>query len=239
MIGIYAGSFDPFHKGHLAICSYLLREKQDLSNTYLLKKLYILPNIPNKKKGNRSSLSDRIKIIEYELETLSNDLLQRIVVSPDDADSVVTSIKDKDDNHIVLILGSDRYFYYLNKNELNNEEHPKIDCHSYIIIQRFGSNDKFIENSLEIRSFCDKPCYVLIDVPDQDTASTNVRFGDYSNRAICDKSIQYIQSHGLYEKERIVKAFPEFAEFAEFADFAEKHIELYRTNGISGNSVTK
>jgi nicotinate-nucleotide adenylyltransferase len=55
-IGIYSGTFDPFHKGHLAFCLETLRQCG-------LEKVYVLPEQYPRQKNNVSNITKRVKTI--------------------------------------------------------------------------------------------------------------------------------------------------------------------------------
>jgi nicotinate-nucleotide adenylyltransferase len=64
-VGIFAGSFDPIHRGHLAIAEKALAELQ-------LDRVIIVPNATNPKKPNISPLSRRIALIEDTIRDTGN-----------------------------------------------------------------------------------------------------------------------------------------------------------------------
>ena len=56
-IGVYVGSFDPFHKGHEDITNYIL------NNNYV-DKVIIIPTLSYWDKSIKTTLEDRIKMIK-------------------------------------------------------------------------------------------------------------------------------------------------------------------------------
>ena len=72
-IGVYVGSFDPFHKGHESVVNHLL------NNNYV-DKVIIIPTLNYWDKNIKTSLNDRINMIKLlesnkiEVNTYLNNL---------------------------------------------------------------------------------------------------------------------------------------------------------------------
>jgi cytidyltransferase-like protein len=201
-IGIYVGSFDPFHKGHQSVCEYMIHRQ-------IVNVMYILPNVPCKSKPDRSSLEHRMNMIKLQLLSLESnpndctDYRTKIIVDETDGDNVITSLRSDPNNYIVLVLGSDRYYECIHKNKtpLNelsikyiNSINQRDNCvndslfDEYIIVHRVlnlvsfskEKNGIIINNGI-LNDFFGKPCRFLIDVSNQNISSTLVRAGDHNH----------------------------------------------------------
>ena len=99
-IGIYVGSFDPFHKGHLEAI---------LQSMPMVDKIYVLPNAPRAGKPFRSNLNDRYQMVKQALDAGITDIEVRIRVTVSDmpADMVIQELRDGKSQRIYGIIGSD------------------------------------------------------------------------------------------------------------------------------------
>ncbi|VBB18670.1 nicotinate (nicotinamide) nucleotide adenylyltransferase [Yasminevirus sp. GU-2018] len=238
-VGVYIGSFDPFHKGHQRICEYVVDKN-------IVSCVYILPNNPCRSKPNRSSLTHRLNMIHNQLEgsTLTDKERERIHVCEEDANDVIERLLSNKNTKLSLILGSDRYFDCMdhNKAPLRKTSYSgKFD--SYIIVQRTGLKDRRIkkEDYRKDVTFFGRPFVVLSDVPDQEISSTQVRDGIYNVNSVdgrdqqschgnvCEKTVSYIQTNHLYEVDRIKKVLGSQIDATLIND----------EDSLSGNSVYK
>lgn len=226
-IGIYIGSFDPFHRGHQAICDHLIDdvERNPFMDNECVTKIYILPNVPSKSKPNRSKLEHRIDMISLQLDGSKNYGDGTIIVSPEPADQIVTELRKDPMNRLSLIIGSDRYFECIDKNKrpLGQSSQMEDKFDRYIVIQRRGLKDRRIDiHNKNSAMFFNRPCKIYTNVEFQDGSSTDVRSGALS--LVNSDVIQYIQNNHLYEISRIQKIFP-------------SHKQLSLCESLSGNSV--
>ncbi|MGM9877224.1 MAG: nicotinate (nicotinamide) nucleotide adenylyltransferase [Bacilli bacterium] len=181
-IGIYVGSFNPVHKGHIAISNYIV------DNNYV-DKLLIVPTGNYWNKNNNIDLSLRIKMIEkYE-----ND---KIKVEREFNDSKYTyelfrKLKKRYiDDQLYLIIGADNIISFdkwMNYKELLN--------YGLIIYNRDN-----IDVSLYLEKIDKTENYfVLNNAPKYDISSTNIRktikdfynLSDMLDKHVLDTILEY------------------------------------------------
>jgi cytidyltransferase-like protein len=128
---VYAGSFNPFHKGHQQIVHYLQKKCKELS----INCLYILPNNPSKKQ-NRLSLTHRINIIKM-YEWLDNGVNVEII--GEKGDDFISSFGDVE---LYSCMGMDQYTHLLNQNKK-----PHLLANTWYITPRI---DNYIDESIDL-----------------------------------------------------------------------------------------
>jgi cytidyltransferase-like protein len=109
-IGIYVGSFDPFHIGHFEVVQVALQYVDEV---------IIIPNNPNKNKPFRTNLKHRLRIIQLSL----NNNNSKIRVTNED----ITTLNSKlyTNQHLVGLIGNDQC-----------HKEPKTKVHQWLIIPR-------------------------------------------------------------------------------------------------------
>ncbi len=107
-IGLFFGSFNPIHIGHLAIANYMV-EYSDLDEIWLV----ISPQNPLKKKKTLLNEYDRFEMIEL---ALKDDLrikptdIEFNLPKPSYTIDTLTYLSERNPNHdFVLILGTDNF----------------------------------------------------------------------------------------------------------------------------------
>ncbi len=163
-LGVYIGSFNPVHVGHIDLINYLLRNKY-------IDKALIIPTVEYWNKTNLLPLNDRINMLKFfendliKIDTEHNnyqytiDLMEELENNCDDtlyliigADNIVDFDKWKDYkkllkyNIIVLARGDIDITKYTNR--LNGkftvvDNYPYIDISSTKI--RNGENDEYLD----------------------------------------------------------------------------------------------
>ena len=141
MIGIYGGSFDPIHLGHLRTATSLKTELQ-------LDHLFLLPCCkPVHKDGLKYSSNDRLNMLNLALENFSTlEVDSREILRGGDSYMIDTLRELKQiyiDEPICLIIGMDSFQKI--KTWKNWKEFSKL-VH-LVILQRQGSN--LIDSSLD------------------------------------------------------------------------------------------
>lgn len=173
-IGVYVGSFNPVHKGHINVANYLL------DNNYVDKVIMIpTPNYWDKK--NLINIEDRINMLKF----YEND---RIIIDTKHNEyqytcDILESLKKEYDGQLYLIIGSDNLEkFHLWKNV------DKIMQNMIIVLKRNEDDklEKFNKN------------FILIDKWEPlKASSTEVRNG---NTLLLDKPVyEYIKKRKLYD----------------------------------------
>ena len=177
-LGIYVGSFNPVHNGHLKVINYLL-------DNNLVDKVLVLatPNYWNKQ--DLIDVKDRINMLKY-FET-DNIIIDSIHNNYPYTYQVIDSIKKDYKDELYLIIGSDNLEkLYLWKNI------DKI-LENKIIVFRRGKEDI---NKLLERYPIDR--FIVVDDFDYlNICSTDIRNGKEND--IDSKVLQYIKKNNLYK----------------------------------------
>ncbi len=180
-LGIYVGSFNPVHNGHLKVINYLL-------DNNLVDKVLVLatPNYWNKQ--DLIDVKDRINMLKY-FET-DNIIIDSIHNNYPYTYQVIDSIKKDYKDELYLIIGSDNLEkLYLWKNI------DKI-LENKIIVFRRGREDI---NKLLERYPIDR--FIVVDDFDYlNICSTDIRNGKEND--IDSKVLQYIKKNNLYKIEK-------------------------------------
>ena len=141
MIGIYGGSFDPIHLGHLRTATSLKTELQ-------LDHLFLLPCCkPVHKDGLKYSSNDRLNMLNLALENFSNlEIDSREILRGGDSYMIDTLRELKQiyiDEPICLIIGMDSF----QKIKIWKDWQEFSKLAHLVILQRQGSN--LIDSTLD------------------------------------------------------------------------------------------
>lgn len=177
-LGLYVGSFNPVHNGHVKVINYLL-------DNNLVDKVLVLPTPNYWDKQDIVDVKDRINMLKF-FET-ENIIIDSIHNNYPYTYQVIDSIKKDYDDELYLVIGSDNLEkLYLWKNI------DKILENKIIVLQR-GKDD--INKLLEKY---DKNKFIVVeDFEYIDVCSTNIRNGIYKN--IDDRVKNYIITNNLYK----------------------------------------
>ena len=186
-IGIYPGSFDPIHLGHIKIVNKILEDK-------LVDKVLIVPTGDYWNKNVVASLQDRInmaKLFETDnivIETKDNNIKATY-------DLIKSKEKEFINDEIYLIIGGDN-LEYLEK-WINFENLIK---YPFIIVGRDNFNKSYIDNKFKNYN---KDNYVILDMENIDISSSEIRGSINSEnvkKQVLDKRVfEYIISNNLYK----------------------------------------
>lgn len=189
-VGLFFGSFNPVHIGHLAMANYFV-EFSDLEQIWLV----VSPQNPFKSGKNLLSEYERYKLVE---KALSDDF--RIQVSniefhlpkPSYTIDTLTHLKEEYKNHqFALIVGSDnlRYFHkWKNHREI-------VDQNDIYVYPRPGSDPY---------QYTDKFPLNIVNGPFIEISSSFIRSaiadGKDMRYFLPEKVYQYIKKMHLYEQ---------------------------------------
>lgn len=185
-IGVYVGSFNPPHKGHIKIVNHLI-------NNYL-NKVIIIPTGNYWDKLDLVSIDDRINMLKYYkneniiIDTKNNNIEYTYQI-------LEKLSKEYSEDELYLIIGADNI---VNFDKWKNYE--EILKYNLIILNRDGIN---ITQYLEKLNKKDK--YIIVnDLPNIDISSTMIRNklkdNDYENLSMyLDEDVyEYIKEKKLY-----------------------------------------
>ena len=181
-IGVYVGSFNPPHKGHIKIVKHLLNKK-------IVDKILIIPTNNYWNKTNIIDLKHRLNMLNFfkTENIIINDTLNNLEYTYQ-----ILRELNKDNNEYSLILGADNittFNKWKNYQELLNYE--------LLIINRDNINIKEQLNKLN-----KKDKYKIIDIKNIDISSTYIRNNINNEKLIkniIDKQVlEYIKKEKLY-----------------------------------------
>lgn len=178
-LGIYIGSFNPPHKGHIDIVNYLLNNKY-------IDKVLIVPTLSYWDKTNLATVEDRINMLKfYESNNIIIDTKNNKYIYTYELMRVLSS--EYKDDELYLIIGADNIISFDKWKEYKELLNYKIivmnrnNIDTYKYIERLGGNNFIVIDS-----------YPYIDV-----SSTEIREGKKDNY-IDSKVLEYIKKNNLY-----------------------------------------
>ena len=180
-IGVYVGSFNPVHNGHIKVINYLV-------NNNLVDKVLILPTPNYWNKQNLIDLKHRVNMLKF-FET-NNIIVDDIHNNYPYTYQVLESIKkDNPNDDLYLVMGAD------NLEKLNLWKNIfEIIKNNYIIVLKRGNIDykKYLTN-FDINKF------IIVDNFDYiDVSSTTIR-NNLNNENMDNRVLNYIEKNKLYK----------------------------------------
>ena len=180
-IGIFVGSFNPVHKGHIHVVNYLIEHK-------IVDKVMIIPTLAYWDKNNLADINDRINMLKF-FET------ENIIIEPKYnvhkyTYQVMNAIEeDFPNDDLMLIIGADNIiafdkwmnYHDLLKRKVIVVNRDNIDISSYI--EKYEEKDNFV---------------VVQDFDYVETSSTDIK-EDLNNSNLDPRVYQYIIKHNLYQ----------------------------------------
>lgn len=189
-IGLFFGSFNPIHTGHLIIANYL-QQTTDLDKVWLV----VSPQNPLKNKDTLLNEYDRLHLINLAIEDNPNLAVSNIEFSlpkPSYTIDTLTYLSEKHPQHqFCLIMGSDN-IETLHKWKNYEQIMAKYPIYVY---KRRGS---------DANPYSDNPNVTMLDFPFIDISATFIREG--INKGISmqyflpTKVWNYIKEMDLYKK---------------------------------------
>lgn len=187
-IGLFFGSFNPIHTGHLVIANYMANHT-DLSEVWLM----VSPLNPLKKKSSLANMYDRLEMVNLALEHAENikssDFEFRLQ-QPSYTIDTLTHLHDRyPDKEFILIMGSD------NLVSLKKWKNFEIILRDYKI--HVYPRPNFVDDDLSKH-----PSITMTNTPQMEISSTFIRKSIAANRNIKyflpDSVIDFIDKKGLY-----------------------------------------
>jgi len=179
-IGVFVGSFDPVHNGHVAIMNYLV-------NSNMMDMVLVIPTGNYWEKQNLTEITKRIEM----LELVKND---KIMIDKEHNNyqytyQILDELEKKNkDNNYYLVMGYDNY-----KNINLWKNYQDILKRGIIVINRddLGKNEDNKQVIFIDKNFGDVSSRVIRE---------NIRDNKYQNiSSFLDKKVlKYIKRNGLY-----------------------------------------
>lgn len=185
-IGVFVGSFNPVHKGHIKIANYIV-------DNHYVDKLLIVPTGNYWDKNNIIDVKHRIKMLEfYETDKI---IIEKEVNNLPYTYQVINELKKRyKDDEFALIMGADNIVSF--DKWKHYEELLKLE---FIIYRR---------NNFDIKHYLDKlgkkdKVVILDHVDNINISSTQIRetINEYQNLdELMDQNIiEYIEKNKLYK----------------------------------------
>jgi nicotinate-nucleotide adenylyltransferase len=178
-VGLYGGTFDPIHNGHLRVISHLIEEK-------IVDYLLVVPAGEPRLRDSApaASAAARRAMCQLAINELSGDIRSKVEVNPIEIlrmgpsytiDTVEAIAQNYPDDEIVLVVGSDAY-------QKLDQWHRIEDLRKIVrfeVIQRPGTHAE-----------------IGRDIDAIDVSATQVR--SHSSDLVPESVAQYIKEHNLY-----------------------------------------
>jgi len=187
-IGLFFGSFNPIHTGHLIIANYMANHT-DLSEVWLM----VSPHNPLKKKSSLANMYDRLEMVNLALDhaecVKSSDFEFRLQ-QPSYTIDTLTHLQERyPEKEFVLIMGSDNL---VSLKKWKNYEIILRDYKIYVY-PRQNYRDEEMANH---------PSITITNTPLMEISSTFIRKSISANKNIQfflpDSVIEFIDKKGLY-----------------------------------------
>ena len=181
-LGVYVGSFNPVHIGHIKLIKELIEKKY-------LDRIYVIATKPYWDKNNLVSLQDRINMLKY-FET-EDIIINTYYNEYDYTYEILNDLKKKyKDDELYLIIGADnleKFHLWKNINEILKNK--------ILVLKRNN-----IDSSKYINNFKEKDNFVIAnDVDELNISSTEIRKNlDYGKKYLDKRVLKYIKANNLY-----------------------------------------
>ena len=188
-IGLYFGSFNPIHIGHLIIANYI-SENKDIDEVWLV----VTPENPHKKKKNLLADFHRLAMARIAVENnpkLKASDIEFHLPKPSYTSYTLQSLKEQyPENDFTLIMGEDnlRTLHKWKNYEYLIENYPIIVYPRVVTVQELEKKEEPSKNEL-----LDLPTITLSDAPIMKISSSFIR------KMIADgKDVRYLLSDPVF-----------------------------------------
>ncbi|MGF1670892.1 MAG: nicotinate (nicotinamide) nucleotide adenylyltransferase [Balneolaceae bacterium] len=188
-VGIFGGSFDPVHNGHIAVIHSLLK-----SNLFDFVRVLLTPHPPHKRDIKQASYEHRFAMLELAVSDIQNVMVSKLETRlPQPSYSLQTIDylqRTEPENLFFLCLGEDSIVSF--RNWYKYEEILKKT--TLVIAERPGFDKKMVDAEILEKS-------IFVEHNPVDISSTGIRNrnrSDFQNE-VPPNVAEYIQQHNLYE----------------------------------------
>lgn len=187
-IGLFFGSFNPIHTGHLIIANYMANHT-DLDEVWMV----ISPHNPLKRKDSLINMYDRLEMVNLALEQAENIRSSTVEFSLPQPSYTIDTLAYLQEKHpekrFVLIMGSDNL---VTLHKWKNAEVLLRDYHIYVYPRPGFSPEEWKGH----------PSITITTTPLMEFSSTFIRkavkAGKNIRYFVPDNVLQFIDSKGLY-----------------------------------------
>ena len=195
-IGLYFGTFDPIHRGHINIVNFLI-------DNCLVEKVWfvVTPENPDKISNNLTDFIHRYEMVKIEVKNNNNLLASDVELKLERPNYTINSLRYISnafpDNNFSLIIGEDNFVNFKKwkdyKEIMNN-----FKIYVYPRKTRLKRDMKLLmSNNIE-----------MIEAPLIDLSSTNIRNiindKNYAKQFISDNIYKYITTNNLYGSNKVL-----------------------------------
>jgi nicotinate-nucleotide adenylyltransferase len=195
-IGLYFGTFDPIHLGHINIVNFLL-------DNSLIEKVWfvVTPENPDKISNNLTDFIHRYEMVKIEVKNNNNLLASDVELKLERPSYTINSLRyissTFPNNNFSLIIGEDNLVNFKKwkdyKEIMNN-----FKIYVYPRKTRLKRDMKLLmSNNIE-----------MIEAPLIDLSSTNIRNiindKNYAKQFISDSIYKYITTNNLYSSNKVL-----------------------------------
>jgi len=195
-IGLYFGTFDPIHRGHINIVNFLI-------DNCLVEKVWfvVTPENPDKISNNLTDFIHRYEMVKIEVKDNNNLLASDVELKLERPNYTINSLRYISnafpDNNFSLIIGEDNLVNFKKwkdyKEIMNN-----FKIYVYPRKTRLKRDMKLLmSNNIE-----------MIEAPLIDLSSTNIRNiindKNYAKQFISDSIYKYITTNNLYKSNKVL-----------------------------------
>jgi len=194
-IGLYFGTFDPIHLGHINIANFLI-------DNALVEKVWfvVTPENPEKSSNSLTNFMHRYEMVKIQVKDNNNLLASDIELNLKKPNYTIDSLryisKTYPDNSFSLIIGEDNFVNF-KKWKGYKEIMNYYKIYVYPRKTRLKTDMKLVmSNNVE-----------MIKAPLIDLTSTNIRNNinqkDFSKEYISDSIYKYITTNNLYKSNNL------------------------------------
>ena len=195
-IGLYFGTFDPIHRGHINIVNFLI-------DNCLVEKVWfvVTPENPDKISNNLTDFIHRYEMVKIEVKDNNNLLASDVELKLERPNYTINSLRYISNafpnNNFSLIIGEDNFVNFKKwkdyKEIMNN-----FKIYVYPRKTRLKRDMKLLmSNNIE-----------MIEAPLIDLSSTNIRNiindKNYAKQFISDSIYKYITTNNLYKSNKVL-----------------------------------
>lgn len=187
-IGLFFGSFNPIHTGHLIIANYIANYTE-LDQVWLV----VSPHNPLKKKSDLVNMYDRLEMAKLATDNTENIKVSDIefnLPQPSYTIDTLTHLKERYAEHrFTLIMGSD------NLKSLKKWKNYELLLHNHKILV-------YPRPGYENEELAAHPSVIISDTPQMEISSTFIRNslqkGKNVQFFVPDSVLDFIESKNLY-----------------------------------------